>query len=124
MIVTVVPFVPVGGFRLVIVGTVPTLLLLLLKAANPIAHVLVAPKVAVEEAAPAKERISSSVIKSVFDTRGRKSSSVYPDPAVKLAALAVITALSSKSPFAVVVAFPLVGEILLPAAETVVSNEL
>jgi len=46
-----------------------------------------------------------------------------PEPAVKVAALLVITSPNNNSPFTVVVAFPLFGETLVPVAEAVTSSE-
>ena len=60
----------------------------------------------------------------VFGSAGTKSLMVYPLPAVKAPAFVEAMAPNSKSPLAVVVRFPLLGDELVPVAVTNTSREL
>src|SRR2546426_1113630 len=59
----------------------------------------------------------------VFGAAGTKSLTVEPAPPVKLVLSAVATSPNSKSPFAVVVRFPLFGDVLVAELAAVTSRE-
>jgi len=120
--VTEAPTAPDVGLRLVMLGVGPPPLPAL-NVANAAPHGSDAPRDALPAALPAEVCIWSSAISFVFGSAGTVSSIVYPPPVVKFAGSAVEIALSNRSPFAIVVAFPLFGDVLFPCADVVTSSE-
>src|SRR5216684_400201 len=94
-----------------------------LKAARPAPQLSDAPRVALAEICPALAWNKSSEISLVFGGAGIDSSIVYPLPAVKIAGLPIMIAPNNKSPFAVVVRFPLLGFALVPCCAAIPSSE-
>ena len=82
-----------------------------------------APREAVAAAVPAAACIWSSAISFVLGSLGTNALIWTPFGAVKVSTSAVATAPSNRSPLAVVVAFPLLGDVLVPCADAVTSSE-
>jgi hypothetical protein len=111
-IVTAVATGPLVGARLVMLGDVVPDDDNGLKAANAAPHRSDDPNDAVAEAVPAVACVACSTINAVDGAGETASSIVYPVPAVKVSRLCVANTPINRSPGAVVVALPLLGETL------------
>jgi hypothetical protein len=123
VIVTDVPTGPDVGDRLVMLGPVLPPAPAARNAAKAAPQVSDPPSEALADAVPAIACTPSSASNFVFGAPGTLSSLAYPLPAVKFAGLAVMMAPSNKSPFAVVLTFPLFGFALLPCAAPATSSD-
>jgi hypothetical protein len=94
-----------------------------LKAAIPAPQISDVASDAPAEAVPAASCMPPSVNNLVFGSAGTRSPIAKLLPAVQLPALADRMAPSTRSPAAVVTAFPLLGSVLFPCAAAVVSSE-
>ena len=109
----------VGG----VVSEATALLPVVRKAATMAPQLFETLNVALAATGPAAACCWSSTVSLVFGATGTRSSIAYPLPATTVAGSADEVSPMTRSPFAVVVAFPLFADVPLPCAAAAASSE-